>query len=405
MGASPVFIKSTDSGAPTLSGTAGNLINVLGHCLAIGTCYSTADDVSFADNTTEARLNGGTAFTLWPTPNTTDRSYFGMAATFDGITFDVATAGGGQQTTVWEYWNGSAWTTLSVTDGTTGFTVDGRVSWTIPGSWATTSVNSVTQYWVRVRYTGSNPSANPTVNSASVLGWLEVQTGANQRDYQQGSGSLSYICSINDNGPGAHGGREARVKCFETSTGLGTGTNQFPTTSQNSGLLFIRKSATADATTRTWYFIGDSWTFYLYIFTADTANVCTAFSFGDYYSWADFNDKGRVSVQGRFTEAVTTMTAGGAEIVDGMTYASGTQSGKYVSRTIYGEMAPAAISTGSDAAFNSSGMGTYYAGTLTATPNTNDQFYYLCPIVVHSNSPASLRGKMRGRKADQTCPQ
>ena len=62
---------------------------------------------------------------------------------------------------VWEYWNG-AWTALSgVTDGTSGFTSTGLayVSWTLPGDWATTTINSQgPYYYVRARVGAASPS-------------------------------------------------------------------------------------------------------------------------------------------------------------------------------------------------------------------------------------------------------
>src|SRR5712691_6573531 len=172
--------RSTDSGAKSIDGNVGSLTNVLDATLVIHSVFTTTDDATWTDNTTEARLNAGTAFKLFITPATTDRAYFGMQVPFTRLKFDFGTLGL-TATYVFEYWNGSAWTTLTVTDGTSAFTANGAVTWTAPGSWATTAVNSTTLYWVRVRYTGSAPATNPLVNSVSYLGWLIYYSGTNTR--------------------------------------------------------------------------------------------------------------------------------------------------------------------------------------------------------------------------------
>jgi len=216
---------STDSGAPVLSGTVGTMTEVLSHCLIIGKVFSTANDSAFNDHTIEARLAGGTAFLLFPTPATGDRSYFGHSSKFTRLKFAFGTVGT-TATYVWEYWNGTTWTTLTVVDGTTNFTATGSVTWTAPAGWATTAVNGVTMYWVRVRFTGTAPSNNPLVSSISYLGWLEEFSGTNQRDYRAGVGNRLYM-SVNDNAVGAGGAKETRVSGFETMSALGTGTGQF----------------------------------------------------------------------------------------------------------------------------------------------------------------------------------
>lgn len=276
---------STDNGAPVMSGTVGALTSVLSHCLIIGKVFSTANDAVFNDNTTEARLTGGTAFTLFPTPATGDRTYFGESSKFTRLKLVFGTVGTAA-TYVWEYWNGSAWAILTVVDGTTNFTANGSVTWTAPSNWATTAVNGITMYWVRVRFTGSAPTINPLVNSVSYLGWLEEFSGTNQRDYRAGVGNRLYL-SVNDNAVGAGGAKEARASGFEAMTALGTGTGQFPTTAQVATLLTWRKSLTADATARAWLCLADERTFYLFVLTGDVANTYYECYFGDLYSMAD----------------------------------------------------------------------------------------------------------------------
>ncbi len=138
--------------------------------------YTTANDVAFNDRTAEAASPGGTPFVLFPTPATGDRAYFGLKAEkFDRILFDIQTAAAGNTPAwafTWDYWNG-AWTDLVETDGTTGFTVNGAVTWAPPGDWVQNSVNGLTAFWVRVRPTAvpTVGLVNPTVNQAYDVGW------------------------------------------------------------------------------------------------------------------------------------------------------------------------------------------------------------------------------------------
>jgi hypothetical protein len=111
------------------------------------------------DNITAAAINA-TASDWWPisalTPTIQECIYFGKTTTFTNFAFTVATAGaGGTAVATWEYWNGTAWATLTtLTDTTVSWrTPTGAQSatWTAPANWATTAVNGSTYYWIRIR--------------------------------------------------------------------------------------------------------------------------------------------------------------------------------------------------------------------------------------------------------------
>jgi hypothetical protein len=106
---------------------------------------------------------------------TNKATYFGSqttatdvpGGTFSSLVFDI-TQVAENITVVWEYWNGSTWTTLTVQDNTDQFRLLGvnSVSWEIPSAWATTSVNSVIGYWIRARISSvSANSVTPTQNN------------------------------------------------------------------------------------------------------------------------------------------------------------------------------------------------------------------------------------------------
>ena len=114
----------------------------------------------FTDETSEASSNATADMILLPTAGTAvnDAYYFGHNDQFAQLKLDVSTAFAGTSLTiVWEYWNGSSWASLTgVTDGTNGLLNTGPnvVSFTIPGGWATTTVNSQGPlYYVRFRVT------------------------------------------------------------------------------------------------------------------------------------------------------------------------------------------------------------------------------------------------------------
>ena len=125
---------------------------------------------SYVDNSVEADTAAGTPFTINTDNN--DFFYIGKTEKFKQFRIDVATGSVGYTGTLWEYWNGSAWTTLSVS-GTADFSIDATVTFTVPGSWATTTVNSTSAYWLRFSQTAASPATPATLNSIGRLALVE----------------------------------------------------------------------------------------------------------------------------------------------------------------------------------------------------------------------------------------
>ena len=382
------LFKHSDSGAPVLSGTSGALLSVLSHCLIIGKVFSTTNDSTFNDNTSEARLNGGTSFTLFPSITPTDRSYFGHSVPFSRLIF-VLSIPGTPSTYVWEYWNGTAWTNLVVVDGTSSFISSGTITWTTPTDWATNSVNGTTMYWVRVRFTGAVPSPAPLVNSISYLGWLEYFTGTNQKDYRAGFGNQFYF-DVNDNAPGTGAAREVRVVGYEAMTALNTGTGPFPTAAQAVTGLVWRKSGTADGAARPWFIIADDRTFYLFVLTSDFIQYYSFGMFGDMFSLAGAGDGFRTIIIGRTAEVAGTVTTG-TDYGSSLTALATLTLGHFMARTHTG--------VGTSITVGKHGNGA--AGSLTITigtvPYLNplDLSTYASRVWVHETT-GNLRGRMRG---------
>ncbi len=111
-----------------------------------------------------------------------DASYFGYTSTFSGLNINVYTAGVGDAVSsemVWEYYNGALWVPLACTDGTAFFTVAGSstLTFAVPSDWATVSVNSQTNYYVRARAT----AAAVYNTTAPALSWASIRTSTTER--------------------------------------------------------------------------------------------------------------------------------------------------------------------------------------------------------------------------------
>ena len=353
--------------------------------------FTAISGASFVDNTNKARsqstgANAGT-FLLFQGPTATnDEAYFGMSSKFDRIKFKFGTAGV-QNTAItlaWEYWNGSAWAAVSgLSDGTSELTADGSVTWTIPGGWVTKSVNSVTQYWLRLTFTAGTWTTNPLAQYTSVTGWTQVYgPTSNQVDYQTGGGNQVFY-DINDNGPGAGTGKEARILGFETLSALATGTGQFPA----SVLSFIRKSTTADATTRAWVALADDRTVILFFVTGDNTVNYNGYTFGDFYSLVT-NDAYRNMIIANNTENSSSSSNG-----MGAPGAFPTaQAGKYIDRAYHGVGAAISIGTHADSKAQS---GSSFIGAM-QYPHGPDGGLWLSPIWVHEALYSTVRGRLRG---------
>lgn len=127
---------------------------------------STYSDITVTGYNGNCRPGGGTPFQIQNT------LYVGYMGPFDIMTIDIGTPAAGTRTFTWQYWNGTTWTALTVTDGTSGFTVDGDITMTPPSNWARTTVDSSeSKFFVRLVVGGSGTL--PTVNGMHGDGWRE----------------------------------------------------------------------------------------------------------------------------------------------------------------------------------------------------------------------------------------
>lgn len=101
--------------------------------------------------------------------------HFGSSMTFAGVSIDfVSVTSVSNVQLAAEYWNGSAWSALSVSDGTDdggSFRQDGEITWTAPSDWAQNAVQSGgTRYWVRFKAATSTSPRQVTWASARLIG-------------------------------------------------------------------------------------------------------------------------------------------------------------------------------------------------------------------------------------------
>jgi len=145
---------------------------------------------SYVDETADANSPATNDWNFFPAgAGNNDACYMGYDDLFSGVSIDVGTAGVGTYTVTWEYWNGSAWKSLSdVVDGTTAFKTGGinTVRFTVPIDWARTKVNTDTTalYYIRARRDSGTVTTDPLgdegdIQAMGARGIILETSGAN----------------------------------------------------------------------------------------------------------------------------------------------------------------------------------------------------------------------------------
>lgn len=333
--------RSSDSGAPVLTGELNKLVLLLDACLVNG----------YTASVTSITRSGATATVTVPVPHNL-------------ITGQSVTIAGANEVD----YNGTF--AVTVTSGVV-------FTYTVPGTPATPATGTIT--YLRI-----------------AAGWTKPFTGTNKAAFQQGSGSNSFYVRVQDDAPGAGAAREARVVGYETMVNVDTGTNLFPTAVQFANGLFCRKSSTADATARTWILFADARTFYLFVLTAGadtTPTAYRAFCFGEFYSLKTA-DPYRAFIAARNTENSTAATVDTLDLLT--TVLTTVSTANYIARG-HNETAGAVNigKHGDNAKANSSALGI----GLVAYTNPANGAFYLSRVWIHdpTTTPVNgLRGRMRG---------
>lgn len=84
--------------------------------------------------------------------NAEDYLYVGLYKPFSKIYVELKVTNTNANTFTAQYWDGSTWNTLSnFLDLSKGFTRSGFLSWSKSTDWAANSVNSMSQFWIRLK--------------------------------------------------------------------------------------------------------------------------------------------------------------------------------------------------------------------------------------------------------------
>lgn len=225
-GTTVMLLRSTDTGAPRLSGTAGDITTLLDACLVNGYNSRTLTSITRSGTTATATFNA-----------------HGYAA--DGLS-KIQISGANET----EY-NGT-FTITNVTTNTFDFTVTGT-----PATPATGTITSV----------------------VAPLGWGKSFSGTNLAAYRSNEGTSTRLyLRVDDTGT-----TTARARGYETMTDVNTGTGLFPTDIALSGGLWISKSDLATTAARKWVLVGDGFEFHFFYVCNSTSfdNIYRQFHFGD----------------------------------------------------------------------------------------------------------------------------
>lgn len=227
----------------------------------------------------------------------------------------------------------------------------------------------------------------------TAAGWTRPYTATNGAVFRPAQG-LQYYLNMNDNGPGAGGAKEARVLGYETMSAFGTGTNLFPTAAQMANGLFLRKSATADATARAWKCFADEISFLFFIQHGDAAGAYHGFLFGDIYSLKT-TDLGRGHISAKSAENSSSTTGDSVGKWFALGGALGT--GIYLARDTAGSAGAIAAGHVANPMFLTSlSHAAVNPGTL-PFKNAADNNIYLSPFWVHQAVGGfQFRGRIRG---------
>lgn len=310
--------RSSDQGAPNLTGSVGSLVSLLRQCLVTG--YSGAN---FQINSI---TRSGTTATA--TIASTGTLFTGMSVTISGAsdalyngTFTITVA----SSTTFTYTMGGtpaaspavgtlvmapsfgissitrSGTTVTVTLSQANSTLLTNDWVTIAGAVETDyngehqiTATSGTTFTYQIATTPSSPATGTLTYYKSPAGWTEAFTGTNKSAFRGGAtnNSAQFYLRVDDGNTvvTTGGAKQALVRGYVAMTDVDTGTEPFPTVAQMTNGGYWLKSSTADQTNaRAWIIVADDRFFYINIYTAGavyTASTnATTFGFGWFPSY------------------------------------------------------------------------------------------------------------------------
>ncbi len=222
------FFESTQSGAPSLTGSAGSLITVLDACLVNGYGSVTLDSLVISGNVATGTKSTGHGFAMY----------------------------------------GSAGPVIQIS----GATLAG-----LNGEWRIASIPNAQTLTFNTSGISNQTATGTIAAKRAPAGWEKAFSGTNKAVYRALSGTRFYL-RIDDTA-----GALARVVAYEEMTGVDTGTNPFPTNSQVSGGHYFSK-----LTPFWWKLFCDHKTLYLFAHHHNPGWDGNEFAFND-IGFGDFN--------------------------------------------------------------------------------------------------------------------
>ena len=337
--------KSSDQGAPSLYGQAGQMITFLDAVLQNG--YGSV-------NVSSITRSGATATVTTATPH--------------GLTTGAsATIGGAAQ-------------------------VDYNIE-------AVVTVLTDTTFTYDVTNSPATPATGTITAKRSPVGYTKVFTGVDKAVYRCNDlTSNRHYLRILDDGSGTGDAQEARVFAYEAMTGVDTGTNVFPKAAESTYGYLWRKSNATDTTPSTWIVISDGKLIYFVVQHANTSLTMSnsepnfGAMFGDVISykpgdvWATVltgnteqnstpNSNGMMAAQNSIS-APSSFTSNSIVLARNYTAVPGAQ---YVG--LYG---------------NGMSYSCLGATSIVSYPHAIDNGFYLSPVVITQESPSVIRGRLPG---------
>lgn len=329
---------SAQTGAPTLTGTAGTLVTLLDACLKDG---FNSQSISSASQT------GGVA-TL------TFSGAHGYAVN------DVIAISGANEAA----WNHEFRVLSTPLTTTLTFAIDA----------GTTS-----------------PATGTLAAKIAPLGWTKPFSGTNKAAYlPKASYVQCYLRVLDDSStPTSANGRWAKLRGYESMSDVDTGTGPFPDTTQAANALSCWKSSTSDSTARPWWLAGDGGIFYFGLAAlASASGVYGGYAFGDINSLK--SGDGYSSLLSAWSAGVDTLPVNynspGSMFFSTMGGYTATQIGKYLART-YTQLGTA-VAAGF---IGDNGFSTVMGGSGPTYPHPPDNGLLFAPVGVVESSALRSR--------------
>ncbi len=243
--------------------------------------------------------------------------------------------------------------------------------------------------------------------SQSAAGWTKPYTATNRAVFRQGGGNQFYLWVNDDATTHPVTAKDATLRGWEVLGSIpseivdGTHTGPFPDLTQRSSTapIAMRKSATADATTRSWIVVADDRTVYVFIATGDVAGgrYC-AFMFGDFYSLLS-GDGYRTALIGRTTDASTYAAADDMLAVSSAAGSFAGLASHYFARGYTGTGGSINCAKQTDTGLLSTGAPVTLGAGVMAYPNPTDGGIVISRVFIQEPTTGgvnSRRGWMRG---------